>query len=120
LFDPTLILVKAALSAVNDHGRLHAELPMSFPTVHIWGKSQTALAVAALVSWGAALWQAAPRLMAGPLCSSAQDMSVLAGHCPACPAALLVSLALLTSLALRWREARRMAPMRAIPAQSAG
>ncbi len=93
---------------------------MSFPTVHIWGKSQTALAVAAMVSWGVALWQAAPRLMAGPICSSAQDISVLAGHCPACPAALVVSLALVTSLALRWRDARRMSPMQAIRRQSAG
>ncbi len=90
---------------------------MPFPTVHIWGKSQTALAVTALVSWGVALWQAAPRLMAGPICSSAQDMSVLAGHCPACPAALLISLALLSSLALRWRDARRLSPARATSAR---
>jgi len=92
---------------------------MSFPTVPIWGKSQTALAVATLVSWGVALWQAAPRLMAGPICSSAQDASVLAGHCPACPAALLISLALLSSLALRWRDARRLWPARATRAPSA-
>lgn len=86
---------------------------MSFPTVSLWGKTQTVLAVATLVSWGLALWQAAPRLMAGPICSNAQDMSVLAGHCPACPVALLAGLALLTSLALRWRDVRRLSPVQA-------
>ncbi|MFC4444035.1 hypothetical protein [Caulobacter henricii] len=80
-------------------------------TAQIWGKTQTALAAVAVFSWGVALWQAAPRLLAGPICSSAQDLSVLAGHCPACPATVLASLALMTSLALRWRDLRRPAAL---------
>ncbi len=56
------------------------------------------LAAAALASWGVALWQAIPRLLAGPLCTSRQDAFSLAGHCPACFAAAFLSLAFLASL----------------------
>ncbi len=58
---------------------------------------------AALVAWSAALFQALPRLMAGPLCSARSDPFSFAGHCPACFVAVgltLVFLASLTSPAL--------------------
>ncbi|MDG2521816.1 hypothetical protein P7B02_09705 [Caulobacter segnis] len=42
------------------------------------------LAAASLVSWGVALWQSLPRLMAGPICTSNNDLFAFAGHCPAC------------------------------------
>lgn len=88
-------------------------------TAQIWGKTQTTLAAVAVFSWGVALWEAAPRLLAGPICSSAQDLSVLAGHCPACPAAIMASVALMTSLALRWRDLRRPVPLAAPSRQRA-
>lgn len=77
---------------------------MPFPSDRAWRKAELILAVTALVSWSLAFWQMTPRLMAGPLCSSGQDIAVFAGHCPACPAAVLSTLALLTSLALRPRN----------------
>jgi hypothetical protein len=63
------------------------------------------LAASALASWGAALWQAVPRLSAGPLCSARQDAFALAGHCPACFVAAFLTLAFLASLLAR-RESR--------------
>ena len=59
------------------------------------------LASAALISWGIALGQALPRLLAGPLCSTRQDSFVLAGHCPACFVAVFLSLAFVVSVAAR-------------------
>ena len=62
------------------------------------------LAAAALSSWAVALWQALPRLTAGPICSAQQDAFSLAGHCPACFAAAFLSMAFLASLALSVRR----------------
>lgn len=47
----------------------------------------------ALVSWAIALGEAAPRLLTGPLCTSAQDSWAFAGHCPACYVAVGMTLA---------------------------
>ncbi|ENZ81289.1 MULTISPECIES: hypothetical protein [Caulobacter] len=47
-----------------------------------------AVGATALVSWAIAVGQAVPRLMAGPICSSRTDSWSLAGHCPACFAAV--------------------------------
>jgi hypothetical protein len=57
------------------------------------------LAAASLVSWGVALWQSLPRLMAGPLCTSNNDLFAFAGHCPACFVAAGFTAALAVSLA---------------------
>lgn len=65
--------------------------------------------VAAIASWAVAVGQALPRLMAGPLCTSQQDAWALAGHCPACFAAVGFTLAFVTSLALQRRRARALA-----------
>ena len=46
----------------------------------------------ALVSWAIALGEAAPRLLTGPLCTSAQDSWAFAGHCPACYVAVGMTL----------------------------
>lgn len=64
---------------------------------------------AMLVSWAIALGQALPRLMAGPLCTSQQDAWALAGHCPACFAAVGFTLVFVTGLALQHRRARAVA-----------
>jgi hypothetical protein len=56
------------------------------------------LALASLLSWSVALWQALPRLLAGPLCTTRQDAFSLAGHCPACFVAVSLTLAFLASL----------------------
>ncbi|MFY8208812.1 MAG: hypothetical protein ACOVOE_05680 [Caulobacter sp.] len=48
-----------------------------------------------LVSWAVALGEAAPRLLAGPLCTSSQDSWAFAGHCPACYVAAGFTLATL-------------------------
>lgn len=63
-------------------------------------------ATAAVVSWTVAFWQAAPRLMAGPLCASPQDAFAFAGHCPACFVAAGFTLATLASLAAEFRIGR--------------
>lgn len=60
----------------------------------------------ALVSWAIALGEAAPRLLTGPLCTSAQDSWAFAGHCPACHVAVGMTLAAV-GLAL---NARRQPP----------
>ena len=54
---------------------------------------------AAVVAWSAALFQALPRLTAGPLCSARSDLLSLAGHCPACFVAAGLTLVFLASLA---------------------
>lgn len=79
--------------------------PYALPRRHMC----TLLALTTVASWMVALWQAMPRLLAGPLCSSAQDTSVLAGHCPACALAVLSTLALLATLAVPPRFAPRAA-----------
>jgi len=56
-------------------------------------------AAGALAAWSVALFQALPRLMAGPLCSGRQDVWSMAGHCPACYVAAALTLILLASLA---------------------
>lgn len=56
------------------------------------------LALAAAASWMVALWQALPRLTAGPICSSSQDAWAFAGHCPACFVGAAFTLAFLASL----------------------
>jgi hypothetical protein len=53
---------------------------------------------AALVGWLVALMQALPRLTAGPLCSARSDVWSLAGHCPACFAAVALSLLFLAAV----------------------
>jgi hypothetical protein len=59
------------------------------------------LAAGALASWSVALWQALPRLTAGPLCTASTDAFSLAGHCPACFVAAVLSLTFLASLGAR-------------------
>ncbi len=54
----------------------------------------------ALVAWTIALAQALPRLLAGPLCSSRQDVWSMAGHCPACYVAAALTLVFGIGLAL--------------------
>lgn len=68
-----------------------------------------ATGIAAVVTWAIALQQAMPRLMAGPLCSTRQDTWVLAGHCPACYVAALLTVAFLASLLVAQRDSRRAA-----------
>jgi len=70
-----------------------------------------ATGVAALVTWAIALQQAMPRLMAGPLCSARQDTWVLAGHCPACYVAALLTVAFLASLLVAGRDSSRAVRM---------
>jgi hypothetical protein len=55
--------------------------------------------LAALAAWSVALFQALPRLMAGPICSARSDMFSFAGHCPACFVAAGFTLVFLASLA---------------------
>lgn len=55
------------------------------------------LGLCSILAGEVAIWQALPRLTAGPLCSSAQDIAVLAGHCPACYLAAGLTTAFLTS-----------------------
>jgi transposase len=66
-----------------------------------------ALAVAALSSGVVAAWQAAPRLMAGPLCASRRD---LAAQYPAAAVALGLSVVFLLSLIPAWPRARTSRP----------
>ena len=72
------------------------------------------LGAIALVAWTIAIGQALPRLMAGPLCSSRQDAWALAGHCPACFVAAVLTVLFGFSLVLArsepaqaWASARR-------------
>jgi hypothetical protein len=61
----------------------------------------------ALVSWAVALGDAAPRLLAGPLCTSSQDAWAFAGHCPACyVAAALTIMAVSLAMGGRLKRAR--------------
>lgn len=84
------------------------EVLMSPVSVRAWRNLQKLLGLTTVISWALALWQAAPRLMAGPLCTAAQDPLGLAGpHCPACIVAVLSSLALV--IALMAPPARRAA-----------
>lgn len=76
---------------------------MSIPFKRPQHQITLGLAVAALASWGVALWQALPRLLAGPLCSSPQDAFSLAGHCPACFVAAFLTLAFLARLTITAR-----------------
>jgi len=69
----------------------------------------SATGVAALVAWAVAFQQSLPRMLAGPICSSAQDSWVFAGHCPACYVAALLSVAYLGSLLLAGQQTRRHA-----------
>lgn len=75
------------------------EVLMSPASVRAWRDAQKLLGLTTVLSWALALWQAAPRLMAGPLCTAAQDPLGLAGpHCPACVVAVLSTLALVVAL----------------------
>jgi hypothetical protein len=73
--------------------------------------------VAALVAWLVALQQALPRLMAGPICSTGQDVWAFGGHCPACYVAALLSVAFVASLFVVGQQTRRdslaVSPVRA-------
>jgi hypothetical protein len=73
---------------------------MSRPHALLRHPTRTLLALLTASSWTVALWQAMPRLLAGPICSAAQDNWVLAGHCPACAVAVLSTLGLLAHLAV--------------------
>lgn len=64
----------------------------------------------ALVSWAIALGEAAPRLLTGPLCTSAQDSWAFAGHCPACFVAVGMTLATI-GLAVNARRQQARAPL---------
>lgn len=66
------------------------------------------LGLSSILAWEVAAWQALPRLTAGPLCSNAQDIAVLAGHCPACYLAVALSVAFLTSAVVHRRLKTRM------------
>lgn len=57
------------------------------------------IGAAALFGWVIAYAEALPRLAAGPLCSSRDDLFTLAGHCPACGVAALLTLAFIASAA---------------------
>jgi len=59
-------------------------IPALYARLSLPRKAAPLLAAAALVSWTSALWQAMPRLLAGPVCSTRQDAFSLADHCPAC------------------------------------
>lgn len=72
---------------------------MPLSRISSFGLATLATGGAALTSWAFALAQAMPRLLAGPLCSSRSDAWSLAGHCPACFAAVGFSLAFLGLLA---------------------
>jgi hypothetical protein len=60
---------------------------------------------AALLGWVLAYVEAAPRLAAGPLCSTRDDLFVLAGHCPACGVSTLLTMLFLAGVALDRRHA---------------
>lgn len=62
-----------------------------------WRRIAVVTGSAAFASWSIALVQAWPRLTAGPLCSSRNDVLSLAGHCPACFVAAALSLIFLGS-----------------------
>lgn len=70
------------------------------------------IGVSALVAWTIALGQALPRLMAGPLCSSRQDSSLLAGHCPACFVAAALTAAFMLALLATRAPAKALATAR--------
>jgi len=63
------------------------------------------IGAAALFGWVIAYGEAMPRLAAGPLCSSRDDLFTLAGHCPACGVAAALTLAFVASAALLRRPA---------------
>ena len=66
------------------------------------------IGVAALFGWLIAYAEAMPRLAAGPLCTSRDDLLSFAGHCPACGVAALLSLAFVASVA----ATRHVSPVR--------
>lgn len=67
------------------------------------------IGAAALLGWVIAYAEALPRLAAGPLCSARDDLFTLAGHCPACGVAALLTVAFVASAA----AVRRPSAMRA-------
>lgn len=69
------------------------------------------LGAAALFGWLIAYIEAMPRLAAGPLCSTRDDLLTLAGHCPACGVAALLSLAFIGSTVLLNRPSPIRAPV---------
>lgn len=73
---------------------------------HILRRVPAIIGAAALFGWVIAYVEALPRLAAGPLCTSRNDLLSLAGHCPACGVAALLSLAFIASIA----ATRRLAP----------
>lgn len=89
------------IGRATDHGRVYWESFMPAAIERLFRQSPPWLAAAALASWSVALWQALPRLMAGPLCSASSDTFSLAGHCPACFVAAFLSLTFLASLGAR-------------------
>lgn len=78
----------------------------------------SATGLAALVAWLIAFQQALPRLMAGPICSTRQDMWAFGGHCPACYVAALLSIAFVASLIFSARRTPRESLM-AMPIEAA-
>lgn len=70
------------------------------------------LGASALFGWLIAYAEAMPRLAAGPLCSARGDLLTLAGHCPACGVAALLSLAFIGSAVVLRRPAQIAPPVR--------
>jgi len=76
-----------------------------------WRRIAILTGLGASVGWATAFIQALPRLTAGPLCTTRDDVFALAGHCPACFVAAGLSLAFLGSV-LMARGQNAQAPPR--------
>jgi hypothetical protein len=94
--------------------KAHWETAMPATSEYIRRRVPPIIGVAALFGWLIAYAEAMPRLAAGPLCSSRDDLFTLAGHCPACGVAAFLSLAFVASAALMRRPSPAAAPVRAI------
>lgn len=92
--------------------RAHWETAMSATFENIRRRVPPIIGVAALFGWLIAYAEAMPRLAAGPLCSSRDDLLTLAGHCPACGVAAALTLAFVASAALLRRPALAARPVR--------
>lgn len=87
---------------------------MSATSENIRRRVPPIIGAAALFGWLIAYAEAMPRLAAGPLCSARNDLLTLAGHCPACGVAALLSLAFIASAFLLRRPSPTAIPVRAL------
>ena len=87
------------------------EIAMPALPEHVLRRAPPIIGAAALFGWLIAYVEAMPRLAAGPLCTSRNDLLSFAGHCPACGVAAFLTVAFVVSVAMKARPSS--APVRA-------